>query len=113
MTLLELILLILFLLALIVVIGAAWYCRGMAAAGSSEIPVNSVIHVYVSATTCRSFSVQFETTNSVTVAYQYQEYAGILVASEDIEPGFGWPYDLILNDLANKPTMTPRNWQQQ
>lgn len=41
------------------------------------------------------------------VAYQYQDYANILVASEDIEPGDGWPYDLIMRDLANNPLMTP------
>ena len=41
------------------------------------------------------------------VAYQYQAYADILIASEDIEPGDGWPYDLILKDLAKKPSMSP------
>lgn len=65
MNLLQLIILILFLLGLIVVFGAALYCRGQAAAGPSEIPINGVIEVRVSAITCRSFSVQFETTNPV------------------------------------------------
>jgi len=65
MGLIELIILILFLLGLIVVIGAAMMCRGQASMGSSEIPVNGVIHVRVSAITCRSFSVQFETVNPV------------------------------------------------
>lgn len=65
MGLIELIILILFLLGLIVVIGAAWKCRGQASAGPSENPVNGVIHVHVSAITCRSFSVQFETVNPV------------------------------------------------
>ncbi|MFX1517501.1 MAG: clostripain-related cysteine peptidase [Promethearchaeota archaeon] len=41
------------------------------------------------------------------VAYQYQEYADILIASEDVEPGDGWPYDLILENLAKKPSMSP------
>jgi hypothetical protein len=65
MGLLELIILILFLLGLIVIIGAAWTCRGHAAAGPSETPVNGVIHVRVRTITCRSFTVQFETTNPV------------------------------------------------
>lgn len=66
MGLLELILLILILLGLIVIIGGALYCRGMAAVGPSEDPVNGVIHVSVSGITCRSFTVQFETTGPVT-----------------------------------------------
>ncbi|MCC6397441.1 MAG: hypothetical protein IT282_10515 [Bacteroidetes bacterium] len=61
MGLLELIILILFLLGLIILIGAAVTCRGQAAAGPSEIPINGVTHVQVRAITCRSFSVQFET----------------------------------------------------
>lgn len=65
MGLIELIILILFLLGLIVVIGAALTCRGQASVGPSENPINGVIHVRVSAITCRSFSVQFETTNPV------------------------------------------------
>ncbi|MCH7840685.1 MAG: hypothetical protein IID38_10690 [Planctomycetes bacterium] len=62
----ELILLKLILLGLIVVIGAAWYCLGMPAVGPSEDPVNDVIHVSVSAITCRSFTVHFETTGPIT-----------------------------------------------
>lgn len=65
MGLLELILLILFLLGLLVLVGAALYCRGQASTGPSEMPINSVIHVKVSAITCRSFTVQFETTGPV------------------------------------------------
>lgn len=65
MGLIALIILILFLLGLIVLIGAALHCRGQAAAGPSELPVNGVIHVRINAITCRSFSVQFETTSAV------------------------------------------------
>jgi len=65
MGLLELIILILFLLGLIVVIGTALKCKGQASVGSSENPVNGVIHVRVSTITCRSFSVQFETISPV------------------------------------------------
>jgi hypothetical protein len=50
----------------------------MASMGSSEIPVNGVIHVEVSAITCRSFSVQFETTNPVT------EVSGTINLTADI-----------------------------
>ena len=46
MGLLELILLILFLLGLIVVIGAALTCRGQAAVGPSENPVNGVMSIH-------------------------------------------------------------------
>ena len=67
MTIIELIIiLILILLCLLIYIGALIHCRGQASAGSSEVPVNGVIHVNVSAITCRSFTVQFETTEPVT-----------------------------------------------
>lgn len=39
------------------------------------------------------------------VAYQIRNQAAILVGSEEVEPGDGWPYDRILADLAAKPTM--------
>ncbi|NLF39015.1 hypothetical protein GX586_06185, partial [bacterium] len=32
---------------------------------------------------------------------------GVFVASEDLEPGDGWPYDLFLADLKANPLMTP------
>lgn len=65
MGLIELIILILFLLGLIVVIGAQLKCQGQASVGLSENPVNGVIHVRVSTVTCRSFTVQFETISPV------------------------------------------------
>lgn len=41
------------------------------------------------------------------VAYQLRDHARILVGSEEIEPGVGWPYTPILGDLVARPTMTP------
>lgn len=78
MGLLELIILILFLLGLLAVIGTAWHCRGQASAGSSEVPVNNVIRVSVSAITCRSFTVRFETVNPV------NEVSGTINLTADI-----------------------------
>ena len=40
------------------------------------------------------------------VAYQIKDYADILVASEENEPGDGWPYDTILAQLAANPAMS-------
>jgi hypothetical protein len=41
------------------------------------------------------------------VAYQIKDYADILVASEENEPGDGWPYDTILAQLVSNPHMSP------
>jgi len=40
------------------------------------------------------------------VAYQIKDYADIMVASEENEPGDGWPYDTILAQLVANPTMS-------
>jgi len=40
------------------------------------------------------------------VAYQIKDYADILVASEELEPNDGWPYNTILAQLISYPTMT-------
>jgi len=40
------------------------------------------------------------------VAYQIKDYADILVTSEEVEPGDGWPYDTILAQLAANPAMS-------
>ncbi|MBI4611400.1 MAG: hypothetical protein HY726_20610 [Candidatus Rokubacteria bacterium] len=40
------------------------------------------------------------------VAYQIRNHASVLVGSEELEPGDGWPYDLILQDLVARPLMT-------
>ena len=40
------------------------------------------------------------------VAYQIKGNADIMVASEELEPGDGWPYDTILAQLAANPTMS-------
>ncbi|MBI4635692.1 MAG: hypothetical protein HY727_05025, partial [Candidatus Rokubacteria bacterium] len=39
------------------------------------------------------------------VAYQLRDHARILVGSEELEPGAGWPHDRILADLTARPAM--------
>ncbi len=45
--------------------------------------------------------------NMVEVGYQLKDSVAITVGSEETEPGAGWPYGLILNALAKKPSLTP------
>ena len=40
------------------------------------------------------------------VAYQLRDHVEVLVGSEDLEPGPGWPHAGILGDLTKNPTMT-------
>ena len=40
------------------------------------------------------------------VAYEIREHASVKVGSEKTEPGSGWPYDTILDDLVDDPTMS-------
>jgi hypothetical protein len=42
----------------------------------------------------------------IEVAYQIRDHAQILVGSEEVEPGPGWPHAAILADLTKSPTMT-------
>jgi hypothetical protein len=42
----------------------------------------------------------------IEVAYQMRDHAQILVGSEEVEPGPGWPHAAILADLTKSPTMT-------
>jgi hypothetical protein len=41
------------------------------------------------------------------VAYQLRDHARILVGSEELEPGAGWPHAMILGDLVARPAMAP------
>jgi hypothetical protein len=41
------------------------------------------------------------------VAYQLKDHAKVLVGSEELEPGAGWPHSLILADLTKNSKMTP------
>ncbi len=41
------------------------------------------------------------------VAYQLRDHARILVGSEELEPGDGWPYAAVFGDLVARPRMTP------
>lgn len=43
------------------------------------------------------------------VAYQLRDHARILVGSEEVEPGAGWPHAAILGDLVARPAMTGRD----
>jgi Clostripain family len=42
----------------------------------------------------------------VEVAYQIRDTATVMVGSQEVEPGEGWPYDTILRALAAKPAMS-------
>jgi len=46
--------------------------------------------------------------NMIEIAYQLKDNAAVLVGSEEVEPGEGWPYDRVLQALADKPTMSPQ-----
>ncbi|MFX0062952.1 MAG: clostripain-related cysteine peptidase, partial [Candidatus Hermodarchaeota archaeon] len=41
----------------------------------------------------------------IEVSYQNKEYIDYVIASEENEPGDGWPYDLIIKKLNEKPEM--------
>jgi hypothetical protein len=43
----------------------------------------------------------------VEIAYELRPYAKLLVGSQEVEPGDGWPYDQVLAALTAKPGMTP------
>lgn len=45
--------------------------------------------------------------NMVEVQYQLKDAALFCVGSEEVEPGYGWPYDTVLAAIAAKPLMTP------
>jgi hypothetical protein len=40
------------------------------------------------------------------VAYQVRDHARILVGSQELEPGPGWPYAAVFGDLVARPAMT-------
>jgi hypothetical protein len=44
--------------------------------------------------------------NMVEVAYQLKGTARIVVGSEEVEPGDGWPYDRVLGSLAAQPALS-------
>jgi Clostripain family len=46
--------------------------------------------------------------NMVEVAYQLKDSVDVIVGSEEVEPGNGWPYDLNLAVLAKSPGATAR-----
>ncbi len=44
---------------------------------------------------------------NIEVAYELSSVANYMVASEEVEPGDGWPYNTVLGALATTPTMGP------
>ncbi len=44
------------------------------------------------------------------VAYEIKDTANYMVASENTEPGDGWPYDTILEVLINNPEISPADF---
>jgi len=44
---------------------------------------------------------------TIEVAYQARDYVNYMVASEETEPNDGFPYDMILTQLATSPSMSP------
>ncbi|MFH1707368.1 MAG: clostripain-related cysteine peptidase [Planctomycetota bacterium] len=42
----------------------------------------------------------------IEIAYELRGNGSVMTASEETLPGYGWPYDTILADLAAAPTMT-------
>ncbi len=44
--------------------------------------------------------------NTIEVAYQIKDIAKIIVGSEEIEPGAGWPYDRLLGAILENPDMS-------
>jgi hypothetical protein len=47
--------------------------------------------------------------NLVEVSYQLRGTVDNVVGSEEVEPGDGWPYDGVLNELAASPDLTPKD----
>ena len=43
----------------------------------------------------------------IEVAYQMRNYVNFMVGSEETEPNDGYPYDMILEELATSPSMSP------
>ena len=46
--------------------------------------------------------------SNLEVAYEVRDEVGHIVGSEDVEPGAGWPYQTVLADLNDEPSMDSR-----
>lgn len=44
--------------------------------------------------------------NMVEVVYQVHDLCQVVVGSQEVEPGDGWPYDTILSELVQQPQLT-------
>jgi Clostripain family len=47
--------------------------------------------------------------NMVEICYENRDIADYMVGSEEVEPGSGWPYTMILKKLSSNPEMSPRD----
>jgi hypothetical protein len=45
--------------------------------------------------------------NMIEVAYQVRGTASVVVGSEELEPGEGWPYHRVLDAITDNPSVTP------
>ena len=45
--------------------------------------------------------------NMIEVSYQIRDLCHVMVGSQELEPGDGWPYDALLAGLIKDPEMTP------
>lgn len=50
--------------------------------------------------------------NMAEVAYEVKDVAKVIVGSEELTPGEGYPYDGILSDLTRSPSMSPQTLSQ-
>jgi hypothetical protein len=48
--------------------------------------------------------------SNLEVAYQARPYVRYMVASEELEPAYGWPYDTVLQPLVADPEMPTADW---
>jgi hypothetical protein len=47
--------------------------------------------------------------NMIEVGYQIRDLCHVMVGSQEVEPGDGWPYDAVLAELTKDPVMTPED----
>lgn len=96
--------------------GNGWKRRGALRAGrgisfddetGSHISTPELARVFAAAGPVDVLAFDACLMQTVEVAYEVRRYAGLVVGSEETEPGEGYPYDLILNALNARPGMSP------
>jgi hypothetical protein len=66
--------------------------------------------------TTRKFDMIFSDTclnGMVEVLDQFEPFAGVIVGSEDLEPGAGWDYERWYRSMSDRPPTTPAAWGRQ